>query len=127
MEERLFLDRVNVEGAGVAIDQRVKRAVAVDLVAAMAAVARLQDAIVGADLALDVAAELEVMPRLFHPAAFLPQFPNLARGRVAFEDVGRGLGLAPFGEEIEKRNRARQAGHTRCAKTDGGAARDSSR
>ncbi len=102
MEQRLFLDRVNVERAGVAINQRVKRAVAVDLVAAMAAVARRQDAIVRADLALDVAAELEVMPRLLHPAAFLPQLPKLARRRVAFEDVGGGFGLAPFGEEIEK-------------------------
>src|SRR5208283_3389795 len=102
----LFLDRVNVEGAGVAIDQRVKRAVAVDLVAAMAAVARLQDAIVRADLALHVAAQLEVMPRLLHPAAFLPQFPKLAGGRVALEDVGRGLRVAPFGEDVENRNRA---------------------
>jgi hypothetical protein len=68
MKQRLLLNRVNVEGAGIAINQCVKRAVAVDAVAAMAAVARLKDAIVRADLALDVAAELEVMAAFLHRA-----------------------------------------------------------
>ena len=40
MEQGLLLDRVHVERAGVAVGHRVERAVAVDLVAAVAAVAR---------------------------------------------------------------------------------------
>ena len=72
MEQRFFLNRVHMESAGVAINQRVKRAVAVDLVAAVTAVAGLKDAIVRADLALDVAPELEVMAAFLHPAALLP-------------------------------------------------------
>jgi hypothetical protein len=61
MEQGLLLDRVDVEGAGIGIDQRVKRAVEVDFVAAMAAVTGREQAIVRAGLALDVAAELEVV------------------------------------------------------------------
>jgi hypothetical protein len=75
MEERLFLDRVNVERAGVRIDQRVEGAVVVDLIATMAAVAGREQAIVRADLALDVAAELKVVRCFFHPASLAPEFP----------------------------------------------------
>ena len=69
MEQGLLLHRVHVERAGVAVDHRVQRAVPVHLVAAMAAVAGREDAVVWADLALDVAAELEVVRGLPDPAA----------------------------------------------------------
>ena len=126
MEQGLLLDRVNVEGAWIGIDQRVEGAVVVDLVAAMAAVAGGQDAIVGADLALDVAAKLEVVGGLLDPAALAPEFPDFAFGGVAFENVRRRFGVTPLGEEIEEGGRAGDAGDAGGAQPDGRATREDS-
>jgi len=115
MEQGLLFNRIDVEGAGVAIHQRVECAVVVDLVAAMAAVAGSEQAVVGADLALDVAAELEVMGGFLDPAALAPLLPKLGFGGVAFEDVRWGLAVAPFAEHLEERCGAgdgRNAPHT---------------
>ena len=71
-----FLDRVDVERARVAIGQCVQRAVHVHLVAAMAAVAGRENAVVRADLALDVAAEFEVMVAFFDPAPLVAIVPK---------------------------------------------------
>ena len=68
VEQRLLLDRVDVEAHRIAVGQRVERAVLVDAVAAVAAVFRLQQALVGAELALDVLAQLQVVPRLLRPS-----------------------------------------------------------
>ena len=108
MKQRLLLYRIYVERAGVRIDQRVEGTVVVDLVAAMAAVAGREQAVVGADLALDVAAQLEVVRGLLDPAALAPEFPQFAFRRVTFEYVGRRFRRAPFGEEIEQRSRSRE-------------------
>src|ERR1039457_5201237 len=93
-----------MERAGIRIDQRVERAVVIHLVAAMAAVAGREQAIVRADLALDVAAQLEVMRGFLHPAALAPEFPQFAFRRVTLEDVRRRLGRTPPGEEVKQRS-----------------------
>ena len=68
VQERLLLDRIDVQRARIGVGQRVELAVLVDAVAAVAAVLGLQQALVGAELALDVLAQLQVVPGLAHPA-----------------------------------------------------------
>src|SRR5208283_1750492 len=94
MEQGLLLHRVDVERAGIAINHRIQRAVFVDLVAAMAAVAGREQAVVRADLALDVAVELEVVRGLLDPAALPPERPQRVIRGVALEDIRRRLGGA---------------------------------
>ena len=109
---------------GVGIDQRVERAVIIDLVAAMTAVAGGQQAVVGADLALNVAAELEVVGGFLGPAALSPEVPKFALRRIALENVGRRFGIAPFGEEIEERSGAGETGNPCGAQANGRPARE---
>ena len=73
----------------IAVGQRVEFAVLVDAIAAAAAVFRLQQALVGAELALDVLAEFQVVAGLLDPAAFLPLPPEASAGGVAVEDFRR--------------------------------------
>jgi len=82
----------------------------IDLVAAVAAVARLEQAVVRADLALDVPAQLEVVRRLLDPTARLPPFPNVGLGRVAFENVRRRLVLGDPEQPLQPRSAGRQSG-----------------
>ena len=89
VQQRLLLDRVDVERTRVGVGQRVELAVLVDAVAAVSAIFRLQQALVGTQLALDVLAQFQVMPRFPDPAATLPELPNLLAGGVVFEDVDR--------------------------------------
>ena len=85
VQERLLLDRVDVQRARIGIGQRVELAVLVDAVAAVSAVLGLQQALVGAELALDVLAQLQVVAGFPRPALLLPQFPELSGGGVVLE------------------------------------------
>ncbi len=119
MVQRLLFHRVYVERARICVGQREQRAVIIHTIPAMAAITRLQHAVVGAHLALYVTPELEVMPALLNPTASLPLFPDLALGRIAFEGIRRCLGLAPVLEKIEKRGGAGDSSYTGDHRADG--------
>jgi len=111
VEEGLLFDRIDVHRARVAVGQRVERAVLIDPGTAVAAVFRLQEALVRAHLALDVAAQLEVVPGLGRPAPGLPLPPEFALRGIAVEDVGRRQRLGPATQVIGRPADRRQPGH----------------
>ena len=73
----------------IAVRQGVQPAVLVDPIAAATAIFRLQQALVGTQLALDVAGQFQVVAAFLDPAPLLPLLPQFAAGRVLSEDVGR--------------------------------------
>ncbi len=102
MEQRLFLNRINVKSAWVGVGHRVQRPAPIDLVSAMAAVAGREDAVVGAQLALHIVAELEVVRGFLHPPTLLPERPNLITRSTAPEHAGERDLLASLPEQVPR-------------------------
>src|ERR1039458_9598410 len=102
MEQRLFLNGIDVKGARVGIGHRVQRPAPIDFVSAMATVAGRKDAVVGAQLALHIVAELEIVRGFLHPPALLPERPNLVTRSTASKHAGKRDLLASLPEQIPR-------------------------
>jgi hypothetical protein len=89
MEQRLFLDRIDVKSARVRVRHRPKCAIAIHLVPAVTSIAGFEYAVVRANFALDVAVELDVVPCFSDPSALLPQGPYFVVRSVTPENVCR--------------------------------------
>jgi hypothetical protein len=112
MEERFFLDGIEMESTGITVCQGIELPILVYAVAAVAAVLGFEQALVGAEFAKDVLAGFQIMPGLLDPAAFLPQFPELSGWGVAFENRGCGVSFGSPGKKENGRSATCQAGQS---------------